>query len=159
MERSYTLLLVDDDARMRKAVGDFLSMNGYRVLFAENGQAAVDLFYAKTVEIDLILLAVMMPQMDGVAVLRELRGCSQVPIIMLTAKSAEEDELAGLGLGADDYIAKPFAPKLLLARIQTVLRRSWRARGQKLTVGALTLDTDTQQAAIGGTPLELTPKE
>ena len=110
------ILVVDDESRMRKLVKDFLSKKGFEVIEAENGEQAVDIFF-ETKDIALILLDVMMPKMDGWEVCREIRKMSQVPIIMLTAKSDEKDELLGFELGVDEYITKPFSPKILVARV------------------------------------------
>ena len=117
------ILVVDDESRMRKLVRDFLSKKGFEVIEAENGEQAVDIFF-ETKDIALILLDVMMPKMDGWEVCREIRKMSQVPIIMLTAKSDEKDELLGFELGVDEYITKPFSPKILVARVEAILRRS-----------------------------------
>ena len=122
MERM-KILVVDDEIRMRKLLKDFLVKSGYEVLEAEDGEKAVDTFMMEK-EIALIILDVMMPKMDGWQVCREIRKCSKVPIIMLTAKSSEEDELRGFELGVDEYISKPFSPKILVARVEAVLRRS-----------------------------------
>lgn len=122
MER-LKILVVDDESRMRKLVRDFLVRNNYDVIEAENGAKAVDIFFEQK-DIALILLDVMMPQMDGWQVCREIREYSKVPIIMLTAKSDEKDELQGFQLGVDEYIVKPFSPKILVARVEAVLRLS-----------------------------------
>ena len=116
------ILVVDDESRMRKLVRDFLVKSNYEVIEAEDGTEAMDLFFAQK-DIDLIVLDVMMPKMDGWEVCREVREYSKVPIIMLTAKSEERDELQGFGLGVDEYISKPFSPKILVARIEAILRR------------------------------------
>ena len=117
------VLVVDDEARMRKLVKDFLSIKGYKVLEAEDGEQAVDMFF-KEKDIELIILDVMMPKMDGWDVCRTIRQYSQVPIVMLTARSEERDELMGFELGVDEYIAKPFSPKILVARIEAIDRKS-----------------------------------
>src|SRR5699024_7828258 len=117
------ILVVDDESRMRKLVKDFLSKSGYEVLEAGDGEEAVDIFF-KDKEIALIILDVMMPKMDGWQVCREIRQYSKVPIIMLTAKSDERDELLGFDLGVDEYISKPFSPKILVARVEAILRRT-----------------------------------
>lgn len=117
------ILVVDDESRMRKLVGDFLKRNDFEVLEAENGEDAIDVFFEQK-DISLIVLDVMMPKMDGYEVCREIRNYSKVPIIMLTAKSDEKDELKGFELGVDEYIVKPFSPKILVARVEAVLRRS-----------------------------------
>jgi len=132
---SVKVLMVDDEARMRKLVKDFLAIKGYRVIEAEDGEQAVDIFF-KEKDIGLVILDVMMPKMDGWEVCRTLRRYSQVPIIMLTARSEERDELLGFELGVDEYISKPFSPKILVARIEAILggemperERSWRRTG------------------------------
>ena len=117
------ILVVDDESRMRKLVKDFLVRAGYQVLEAADGEEAVDIFFS-TKGIDLLVLDVMMPKMDGWEVVREIRKVSQVPIIMLTAKDQEQDELQGFELGVDEYISKPFSPKILVARIGAILRRT-----------------------------------
>ena len=117
------VMVVDDESRMRKLVKDFLVKKGFDVIEAENCEEAVDRFF-ETKDIALIVLDVMMPKMDGWEVCREIRKMSQVPIIMLTAKSDEKDELLGFELGVDEYITKPFSPKILVARIEAILRRS-----------------------------------
>ena len=115
------ILVVDDEARMRKLVKDFLSVKGFTVLEASNGEEAVDLFFEQK-DITLIILDVMMPKMDGWETCRTIRKYSQVPIIMLTARSEERDELQGFNLGVDEYISKPFSPKILVARVEAILR-------------------------------------
>lgn len=117
------ILVVDDEQRMRKLVRDFLVKQNFEVMEAGDGEEAVDLFYANK-DIALIILDVMMPKMDGWQVCREIRAHSRVPIIMLTAKSDERDELMGFDLGVDEYISKPFSPKILVARVEAILRRS-----------------------------------
>lgn len=125
------ILVVDDEARMRKLVKDFLSIKGYRVMEAENGEDAVEKFMANR-DIKLILLDVMMPKMDGWETLRIIRENSNVPIIMLTARSEERDELQGFSLGVDEYITKPFSPKILVARVEAILRRSFGVEEEKI---------------------------
>ena len=117
------ILVVDDEARMRKLVRDFLEREGFQVLEAGDGAEAMDLFYEEK-EISLVILDVMMPKMDGWQTLREIRQSSQVPVIMLTARSEERDELQGFKLGVDEYISKPFSPKILVARVEALLRRT-----------------------------------
>ena len=117
------VLVVDDESRMRKLVKDFLVKSGFEVVEAEDGEQAVDVFYADK-DISLIILNVMMPKMNGYDVCRTIRKDSKVPIIMLTAKSEEQDELAGFNLGVDEYISKPFSPKILVARVEAILRRT-----------------------------------
>lgn len=159
METAVRILVVDDESRMRKLVRDFLVKKGYEVLEAADGEEALDLFYAQK-DIALIILDVMMPKLDGFAVCREIREHSDVPIIMLTAKSAESDELNGFELGVDEYISKPFSPKILVARVEAILRRSGQgAENELLTAGVITLDRTAHQVTIAGEPVELSYKE
>lgn len=151
------ILVVDDESRMRKLVSDFLSKKDYEVIEAENGEQAVDLFFQNK-NISLIILDVMMPKMDGWQVCREIRQYSKVPIIMLTAKSDEKDELLGFELGVDEYISKPFSPKILVARVEAILRRA-NVVEDVLSVGGITLDLEAHQVKIDGEPIELSYKE
>lgn len=158
MER-LKILVVDDESRMRKLIRDFLVKNGYEVLEAEDGEKAVDLFLSVK-EIALIILDVMMPKMDGWEVCREIRKNSKVPIIMLTAKSSESDELKGFELGIDEYISKPFSPKILVARVEAVLRRSNAAASEEvLHAGCIEIDKAAHQVKIDGIVVELSYKE
>ena len=158
MER-LKILVVDDESRMRKLIKDFLTKSGYEVLEAEDGEKAVDLFLAVK-EIALIILDVMMPKMDGWQVCREIRKNSKVPIIMLTAKSSEADELKGFELGVDEYISKPFSPKILVARVGAVLRRSNSASSDEIiSAGDIVIDKSAHQVTIEGKPVELSYKE
>ena len=144
---------------MRKLVKDFLEREGYRVLEAENGEKAVDLFFENK-DIALILLDVMMPKMDGWQVLKEIRQYSKVPIIMLTARADERDELLGFELGVDEYIAKPFSPKILVARVNAVLRRSGKGeKNQIIEKGGICLNKSAHQVTIDGQNVELSFKE
>ena len=118
------ILIVDDEARMRKLIKDFLTAKGYNILEAEDGEQALQVFEQNTEKIDLILLDVMMPKLDGWSVLRQIRQTSKVPIIMLTARGEEQDELFGFELGVDEYISKPFSPKILVARVEAILKRT-----------------------------------
>lgn len=151
------ILVVDDESRMRKLVCDFLQKRGYRTYEAENGEQAVDLFFEKK-DVNLIILDVMMPKMDGWQTCREIRQYSKVPIIMLTAKGEEKDELLGFELGVDEYISKPFSPKILMARVDAILRRSGTAE-EKLEVGGIVVDKAAHQVTIDGTPIDLSVKE
>ena len=117
------ILVVDDESRMRKLVGDFLKKKGYEVVEAGDGEEALDIFFEDK-NISLVICDVMMPKIDGFEVVKEIRQYSQVPIIMLTAKGEESDELNGFDLGVDEYISKPFSPKILVARVEAILRRS-----------------------------------
>lgn len=153
------VLVVDDESRMRKLVRDFLTKSGYDVLEAADGEEAVELFFRDR-SIALIILDVMMPRMDGWQVCREIRQYSKVPIIMLTAKSDERDELLGFDLGVDEYISKPFSPKILVARVEAILRRTGQKNAEeKLEAGGIVLDKAAHQAVIDGTPMELSYKE
>ncbi len=153
------ILVVDDEARMRKLVRDFLEKQDYRVFEAANGEEAVDLFF-KEKDIALILLDVMMPKMDGWQVCREIRQYSKVPIIMLTARADERDELMGFDLGVDEYIAKPFSPKILVARVNAVLRRSGAAGADDmLETNGIRVDKTAHQVTIDGREIELSFKE
>ena len=141
------ILVVDDETRMRKLVRDFLVKQDYEVLEAGDGEEAVGIFYEKK-DIALIILDVMMPKMDGWEVCREIRQYSQVPIIMLTAKSDERDELLGFELGVDEYISKPFSPKILVARVEAVLRRT-NVKGEgKTEIGGIVLDQSAHEVMI-----------
>ena len=158
MERA-KILVVDDESRMRKLVKDFLTREGYMVLEAGDGMEAMDLFYEDK-DIALIILDVMMPKMDGWQVCREVRETSKVPIIMLTARSEERDELQGFELGVDEYISKPFSPKILVARVNAILRRTLGAVGNdSLEAGGITIDKSAHIVKIDGTPVELSYKE
>ena len=152
------ILVVDDESRMRKLVKDFLSKKNYEVYEAENGEQAVDLFF-NTKEISLIILDVMMPKMDGWQVCREIRQYSKVPIIMLTAKSDEKDELLGFELGVDEYISKPFSPKILVARVEAILRRANVLEEGTVDVGGIVLDKAAHQVKIDGENIDLSFKE
>ncbi|MBE5855313.1 MAG: response regulator transcription factor [Lachnospiraceae bacterium] len=158
MEKS-RILIVDDEARMRKLLRDFLTKADYEVIEAENGQQALDIFYQEMNTIDLILLDVMMPIMDGWQVCREIRGYSKVPIIMLTAKSDEKDELQGFELGVDEYITKPFSPKILVARVEAIMRRAGQSTGEVLEAGGIVVDKGAHQILVDGKPVEMTSKE
>ena len=152
------ILVVDDEARMRKLVKDFLSIKGYQVLEAGDGEEAVDLFFQQK-DIALILLDVMMPKMDGWEVVKTIRKYSQVPIIMLTARGEESDELQGFNLGVDEYISKPFSPKILVARVEAILRRSNHVVGEVMNVGGIEINKAAHQVTIDGKPIELSYKE
>lgn len=158
MER-LKILVADDESRMRKLLKDFLTKSGYEVLEAEDGEKAVNLFYSVK-DIALIILDVMMPKMDGWMVCQEIRKDSNVPIIMLTAKSSEADELKGFELGVDEYISKPFSPKILVARVEAVLRRSNAALTEEvLQAGCIVIDKSAHQVSVDGENIELSYKE
>lgn len=152
------ILMVDDEARMRKLVKDFLSIKGYKVIEAEDGEQAVDIFF-KEKDIDLVILDVMMPKMDGWEVCKIIRRYSQVPIVMLTARSEERDELLGFELGVDEYISKPFSPKILVARIEAILRRKSAETGEVLEIDGIRLDKDAHEVTVDGQPIDLSNKE
>ena len=158
MER-LKILVADDESRMRKLLKDFLTKSGYEVLEAEDGEKAVNLFYSVK-DIALIIFDVMMPKMDGWMVCQEIRNDSNVPIIMLTAKSSEADELKGFELGVDEYISKPFSPKILVARVEAVLRRSNAALTEEvLQAGCIVIDKSAHQVSVDGEKIELSYKE
>ncbi|CRZ34808.1 DNA-binding response OmpR family regulator [Herbinix hemicellulosilytica] len=152
------ILVVDDESRMRKLVKDFLVRNDYEVIEAEDGEQALDIFFSNK-GIALIILDIMMPKVDGWQVCREIRQYSDVPIIMLTAKGDEKDELLGFELGVDEYISKPFSPKILVARVEAVLRRTAGIDDEVIEVGGITLDKAAHQVKIDGVPIELSFKE
>lgn len=153
-----TILVVDDESRMRKLVKDFLTKKNYTVMEAANGEEAVDIYFEHK-EIDLIILDVMMPKMDGWQVCKEIRQYSKVPIIMLTAKSDEKDELLGFELGVDEYISKPFSPKILIARVEAILRRSNLSNEEVIEAGGIILDKAAHSVLIDGEPVDLSYKE
>ena len=153
------ILVVDDESRMRKLVRDFLEREGFWVLEAGDGLEAMDLFYQDK-EIALMILDVMMPKMDGWQVCKEIRQTSGIPIIMLTARSEERDELQGFELGVDEYISKPFSPKILVARVTAILRRSHALdAGQTVDAGGISIDKAAHQVKIDGKEIELSYKE
>lgn len=153
------ILVVDDESRMRKLVRDFLAREGYAVVEAADGMEALDFFYEQK-DIALIILDVMMPKMDGWQVCREIREHSKVPIIMLTARSDERDELQGFELGVDEYISKPFSPKILMARVGAVIRRtSGIDEGELMEAGGIIVDKAAHIVTVDGQPVELSYKE
>lgn len=153
------VLVVDDESRMRKLVKDFLTKDGYIVIEAEDGQRALDIFYENN-DISLIILDVMMPRRDGWEVCREIRKNSKVPIIMLTAKSEERDELLGFELGVDEYISKPFSPKILVARVSAILRRTNQVSdGEILDIGGIVINKVAHSVSVDGKEIELSYKE
>ena len=152
------LLVVDDEARMRKLVRDFLTVKGFLVVEAGDGEEAIDIFFEQK-DIALILLDVMMPKMDGWEVCRTIRKYSQVPIIMLTARGEEQDELQGFSLGVDEYISKPFSPKILVARVEAILRRSSTMSQEVIDVGGIHIDKSAHQVLVDGKNVDLSYKE
>ncbi len=158
MER-LKILVVDDESRMRKLVKDFLTKSNYEVIEAEDGAQAVDLFFEQN-DIALIILDVMMPNMDGWQVCKEIREYSKVPIIMLTAKSDERDELQGFELGVDEYISKPFSPKILVARVEAILRRTSQASADEvIEAGGILINKAAHSVLVDGQPVDLSYKE
>ena len=153
------ILVVDDESRIRKLVKDFLARQGYTVLEAADGMEAMDYFYADK-DIALIILDVMMPKMDGWQVCREIRMHSKVPIIMLTARSEERDELQGFDLGVDEYISKPFSPKILVARVEAILRRTQGSgNADEISAGGIVVDKAAHTVMSDGSPVDLSFKE
>lgn len=152
------ILVIDDEARMRKLVNDFLAVKGFIVLEAENGEEGIEIFNSDK-DIKLILLDVMMPKMDGFETLQIIREYSNVPVIMLTARSEERDELEGYKLGVDEYITKPFSPKILVARVEAVLRRTLGEVEEKLVAGSIEIDKNAHSVFIDKKPVELSFKE
>lgn len=153
------ILVVDDESRMRKLVRDFLEKQNFAVLEAGDGNEALDIFFDNQ-DIALIILDVMMPKMDGWQVCREVRGYSKVPIIMLTARSDERDELQGFELGVDEYISKPFSPKILVARVEAILRRTNQVTDDEtIEYGGITIDKAAHVVSIDGNPIDLSYKE
>ncbi len=153
------ILVVDDESRMRKLVSDFLIKKDYQVVEAADGQEAIDIFFEQN-DISLVILDVMMPKMDGWEVLREIRSYSRIPVIMLTAKGDERDELNGFELGVDEYISKPFSPKILVARVDALLRRSNLITEEaKIEAGGIVLDKASHTVLIDGKSVDLSFKE
>ncbi|MFR8104725.1 MAG: response regulator transcription factor [Clostridia bacterium] len=154
-----TILVVDDESRMRKLIKDFLAQKGYSILEAEDGEKALEIFEEKKNNIRLILLDVMMPKLDGWSVLRQIRQTSKVPIIMLTARGEEQDELFGFELGVDEYISKPFSPKILVARVEAILKRTQPDKKVVKDYGGITIDADGRTVKVDGKQIELSLRE
>lgn len=153
------ILVVDDESRMRKLVHDFLAKAGFQILEAEDGAEALDIFWANK-DIALVILDVMMPKLNGYEVLKEIRTYSKIPVVMLTARGEEHDELRGFELGVDEYISKPFSPKILVARVQALLRRNMGETDNKLLqVGSIILNKTAHTVTINGRDVELSYKE
>ncbi len=153
------ILVADDESRMRKLIYDFLSKKGYKIIEAADGAEAMEKFYADK-DIALVITDVMMPKMDGWEVLKEIRENSEVPVIMLTAKGEERDELQGFELGADEYISKPFSPRILVARVEALLRRSeGTERQERIEINGIVLDEAAHSLTIDGENVELSFKE
>lgn len=152
------ILVVDDEERMRKLVKDFLSIKGYKVIEAADGEEAIEIFMSDK-DIKLVLLDVMMPKLDGFDTLKGIREYSEVPVIMLTARAEERDELTGFKLGVDEYITKPFSPKILVARVEAILRRSLGTEEKKLSAGGILIDKSAHTVSIDDKDIELSYKE
>ena len=153
------ILIVDDESRMRKLIKDFLAVKGYNILEAEDGEKALQVFEENSEKISLILLDVMMPKLDGWSVLRQIRQTSKVPIIMLTARGEEQDELFGFELGVDEYISKPFSPKILVARVEAILKRTQGNSKEVKDYGGIEIDKDGRTVTVDGKVLELSLRE
>jgi two-component system response regulator ResD len=160
MVSNKTVLIADDEDRMRKLVGDFLKKAGFRVIEAENGKTALDIFMAEP-DINLVILDVMMPVMDGWTVCREIRRTSRTPVIMLTARGEESDQLFGFDLGADEYVTKPFSPSVLVARVQALLRLVEETGKVKTVIEyyGLQINKNGHYVSVDGNPIDLSPKE
>ena len=154
-----TVLVVDDESRMRKLIKDFLAQKGYSILEAVDGEDALKVFTENQNQINLILLDVMMPKLDGWSVLRQIRQTSKVPIIMLTARGEEQDELFGFELGVDEYIAKPFSPKILVARVEALLKRTMGDKNEVKDYGGITIDPEGRTVKVDGKTVELSLRE
>lgn len=154
-----TILVVDDEARMRKLIKDFLVQKDYSVIEAENGEKALEIFEEKENEIGMILLDVMMPKLDGWSVLRQIRQTSKIPIIMLTARGEEQDELFGFELGVDEYISKPFSPKILVARVEAILKRAKANENDVQDYAGITIDADGRTVKVDGKDIEMSLRE
>ncbi len=158
MEGTY-ILVVDDESRMRKLLKDFLSVKGYQILEAEDGEKAVEIFEENRNKIKLILLDVMMPKLDGWSVLRKIRQESNVPVIMLTARGEEQDELFGFELGVDEYISKPFSPKILVARVESILKRVYGDTKEVKDYDGIIIDQEGRTVKVDGKPIDLSLRE
>ena len=154
-----TILIVDDEARMRKLIKDFLTKNDYKTLEAGDGEEAIEVFEENKNKISLILLDVMMPKLDGWSVLRKIRNESQVPVIMLTARGEEQDELFGFELGVDEYISKPFSPKILVARIEAILKRINGDKEKVRDYDGIVSDDQGRTVTVDGKPVDLSLRE
>lgn len=159
MNQGPTILVVDDESRMRKLIKDFLIQKNFNVLEAEDGEKALEVFELEKEKIKLILLDVMMPKLDGWSVLRQIRQESKVPIVMLTARGEEQDELFGFELGVDEYISKPFSPKILVARVEALLKRSGGDEKEVKDFGGITIDTEGRTVKVDGKEIELSLRE
>ena len=153
-----TILIADDEARMRKLIKDFLMQKGYKIIEAEDGLQALEIFEEDR-KIDLVILDVMMPKRDGWSVLRKIRETSKIPVIMLTARAEEQDELFGFELGVDEYITKPFSPKILVARVEAILKRVRGAEKQEKDYGGILIDEEGRTVKVDGKEIELSLRE
>ena len=153
------ILIVDDESRVRKLIKDFLAAKGFSILEAEDGEKALQVYEENSQKIDLILLDVMMPKLDGWSVLRQIRQTSKVPIIMLTARGEEQDELFGFELGVDEYISKPFSPKILVARVEAILKRTQGDTKEVKDYGGIEIDKEGRTVTVDGKVLELSLRE
>lgn len=158
MEGIY-ILIVDDESRMRKLLKDFLSAKGYQTLEAEDGEKAIEVYEENKNKIKLILLDIMMPKLDGWSVLRKIRQESKVPVIMLTARGEEQDELFGFELGVDEYISKPFSPRILVARVEAILKRTYGDIKKVKDYDGITLDAEGRTVKVDGKPIDLSLRE
>ena len=158
MEGAY-ILVVDDESRMRKLLKDFLSAKGYKILEAEDGEKAIEVFEENRNKIKLILLDVMMPKLDGWSVLRKIRQESNLPVIMLTARGEEQDELFGFELGVDEYISKPFSPKILVARVEAIIKRVYGDTKQAKDYDGIVIDKEGRTVTVDGKPIDLSLRE
>ena len=158
MDGTY-ILVVDDESRMRKLLRDFLTAKGYQILEAEDGEKAIEVFEENRNKIKLILLDVMMPKLDGWSVLRKIRQESNLPVIMLTARGEEQDELFGFELGVDEYISKPFSPKILVARVETILKRVYGDTKQLKDYDGIVIDQEGRTVKVDGKPIDLSLRE
>ena len=157
--KDITILVVDDESRMRKLLKDFLSVKGYQILEAEDGEKAIEVFEENRNKIKLILLDVMMPKLDGWSVLRKIRQDSNLPVIMLTARGEEQDELFGFELGVDEYISKPFSPKILVARVEAILKRTYGDTKEIKDYDGITIDQEGRTVKVDGKPIDLSLRE
>ena len=158
MEGTY-ILVVDDESRMRKLLKDFLSVRGYQILEAQDGEKALEIFEENRNKIKLVLLDVMMPKLDGWSVLRKIRQESNVPVIMLTARGEEQDELFGFELGVDEYISKPFSPKILVARVEAILKRAIPETKELKDYDGIVIDNEGRTVTVDGKLVELSFRE
>ena len=154
-----TVLVVDDESRMRKLIKDFLMQKGYGILEAADGEEALTVFEENQNKINLIFLDVMMPKLDGWSVLRQIRQESKVPIIMLTARGEEQDELFGFELGVDEYISKPFSPKILVARVEAILKRTNPKATEQKDYGGIVIDPEGRTVTVDGKQIEMSLRE